>query len=320
MPNQNTNMLLNTEDETQVKEVNGHPLTFNHLNKLYWPDDGFTKRDMINYYDQVAPYMLTYLLDRPVSLNRFPNGINDHSFFQKDITGISPEWVDFFEHTTAEGEEQHYLVTTNEASLLWMAGLGCIEINPWFSRVFSPDNPDYCVIDLDPGANTFSKVIQIAQVIKNILDATGVTAYPKTSGSTGIHIYIPLGARFSYAQSSQLAKRIVTLAQKQASGYTTVERLVKKRQGKMYLDFLQNHSGATIAAPYSLRPKPGATVSMPLSWDEVKPGLTMRDFNIHNAADRLKETGDLFQGVLDKGIDLPGILQEYGKYEKEERR
>jgi bifunctional non-homologous end joining protein LigD len=104
MPNQNTNMLLNTEDETQVKEVNGHPLTFNHLNKLYWPDDGFTKRDMINYYDQVAPYMLPYLLDRPVSLNRFPNGINDHSFFQKDITGISPEWVDFFEHTTAEGE------------------------------------------------------------------------------------------------------------------------------------------------------------------------------------------------------------------------
>jgi bifunctional non-homologous end joining protein LigD len=183
-------------------------------------------------------------------------------------------------------------------------------MNPWFSRVQSPDNPDFCVIDLDPDKNTFDQVILAAQEVKKVLDAIDVPSYPKTSGSTGIHIYIPLSAKYTYDQSQLFAKMIVQLVHKQMPDFTSIERMISKRKGKMYLDFLQNRPGATIAAPYSLRPKPGATVSMPLAWDEVKKGLKMRDFTIKNSLDRLKETGDLFKGVLAEGIDLEATIKK----------
>jgi bifunctional non-homologous end joining protein LigD len=201
-------------------------------------------------------------------------------------------------------------VGDDEATLLWMASLGCIEINPWFSRIQKPDNPDYCVIDLDPDKNSFEEVINAALETKKVLDALNVPAYCKTSGSTGMHIYIPLNAKYSYDQSQLFAKIIVSLVHRQIPSYTSLERMIAARKGKMYLDFLQNRPGATIAGPYSLRPKPGATVSMPLDWDEVKPGLKMKDFHIFNAVDRLKETGDLFKGVLGKGIDLKKAIAE----------
>lgn len=299
---------LDPDKDSQTVKVNGCPLTFNHLSKVYWPEDGITKRDMFNYYDQVAEYMVPYLKDRPMSLNRFPNGIHGPSFYQKNVKDKVPDCMATMPHTNDKGEEKEYLVVTNKASLLWMASLGCIEINPWFSRVTSPDNPDFCVIDLDPDKQHFDQVIQAAQEVKKVLDAIGVPAYPKTSGSTGMHIYIPLGGKYTYEQSQLFAKIIVTLVQKQIPDYTTLERMVKNRNGKMYLDFLQNRPDATIAGVYSLRPKPGATVSMPVSWDEVKPGLTMRHFTIHNSIARLKETGDLFNGVLGEGIDLESTI------------
>nr|WP_068890311.1 DNA ligase D [Pedobacter panaciterrae] len=302
--------LLNPTDETQVRKVNGHELKFTHLSKLYWPEDKVTKRDMFNYYYQVADYILPYLKDRPMSLNRFPGGIHGKSFYQKDVTGKAPDWADTFPYTTSEGEHKEYLLGNNEAALLWMASLGCIEMNPWFSRSQSPDNPDYCVIDLDPDKNTFDQVIQVAQMVKQILDQMEVPCFAKTSGSTGMHIYIPLGAKYDYDQSQMFAKIIVNLVHQQVPEFTSLERMVANRKGKMYLDFLQNRPGATIAGPYSLRPKPGATVSMPLEWDEVKPGMTMKDFTIFNALDRLKETGDLFKGVLGKGIDLAKAISK----------
>lgn len=303
--------LLNPTDETQVRKINGHELTFTHLSKIYWPEDGITKRDMFNYYYQVAEYILPYLKDRPMSLNRFPNGIHGPSFYQKDVKGKAPDWVTkTFPYTTSEGENKEYLVGNDDATLLWMASLGCIEMNPWFSRIQSPDNPDYCVIDLDPDKNTFEQVIEAALEVKKVLDAMGVPSYPKTSGSTGMHIYIPLGAKYSYDQSQMFARMIVHLVHQQIPEYTSLERLVKNRKGKMYLDFLQNRPGATIAGPYSLRPKPGATVSMPLHWDEVKPGLTMRDFTVGNSIARLKTEGDLFKGVLGKGIDMEKVLKK----------
>jgi exodeoxyribonuclease III len=299
---------LDPAKDSQTVKVDGCPLTFNHLSKVYWPEDGITKRDMLNYYDQVAEYMVPYLKDRPMSLNRFPNGIHGPSFYQKNVKDKVPDCMSTLPHTNDKGEEKEYLVATNKASLLWMASLGCIEINPWFSRVQSPDNPDFCIIDLDPDKQHFDQVIAAALEVKKVLDAIGVPAYPKTSGSTGMHIYIPMGARYSYDQSQMFAKIIVTLVHKQIPEYTTLERMVKNRDGKMYLDFLQNRPDATIAGVYSLRPKPGATVSMPLNWDEVRPGLTMRHFTIHNSIARLKETGDLFQGVLGTGIDLMKTL------------
>jgi exodeoxyribonuclease III len=301
---------LDESKDSQTVKVNGCPLTFNHLSKVYWPEDGITKRDMFNYYDQVAEYMVPYLKDRPMSLNRFPNGIHGPSFYQKNVKDKVPDCMSTMPHTNDKGEEKEYLVATNKASLLWMASLGCIEINPWFSRVQSPDNPDFCIIDLDPDKQHFDQVISAAQEVKKVLDAIGVTAYPKTSGSTGMHIYIPMGAKYSYDQSQMFAKIIVTLVHKQIPGFTTLERMVKNRGGKMYLDFLQNRPDATIAGVYSLRPKPGATVSMPVTWDEVKPGLTMKHFTIHNSIARLRETGDLFKGVLGEGIDLAKTIQK----------
>ena len=302
--------LLNPNDETQVRQVKGHELKFTHLSKLYWPEDQVSKRDMFNYYYQVAPYILPYLKDRPMSLNRFPGGIHSKGFYQKDVTGKAPEWAKTFAHETDEGKHNNYLVGDDVATLLWMASLGCIEMNPWFSRVESPDYPDYCVIDLDPDKNTFDQVVEAALQVKQVLDAIDVPSYCKTSGSTGMHIYIPLGAKYSYDQSQMFAKIIVNLVHQQIPEFTSLERFIADREGKMYLDFLQNRPGATIACPYSLRPKPGATVSMPLHWDEVKPGLKMKDFTIFNAVDRLKETGDLFKGVLGKGIDLEKTIQK----------
>lgn len=301
---------LDESKDSQTVKVDGCPLTFNHLSKVYWPEDGITKRDMFNYYDQVAEYMVPYLMDRPMSLNRFPNGIHGPSFYQKNVKGKAPDCMKKMPHTNDKGEDKEYLVATNKASLLWMASLGCIEINPWFSRVQSPNNPDFCVIDLDPDKQHFNQVIQAAKEVQKVLNAIDVPAYPKTSGSTGMHIYIPLGAKYTYDQSQMFAKIIVTLVHKQIPDFTSLERMVKNRDGKMYLDFLQNRPDATIAGVYSLRPKPGATVSMPLDWDEVRPGLTMRDFTIYNAISRLRETGDLFKGVLGKGIDLAKTIQK----------
>lgn len=303
--------LLNPTEETQVKKLCGHELKFTNLSKVYWPEDGITKRDMFNYYYQVADYILPYLKDRPQSLNRFPNGIHGASFYQKDVKGKAPDWMKTFPYTTSECEKKEYLVGENEATLLWMASLGCIEMNPWFSRIQTPDNPDYCIIDLDPDENTFDQVVQAARAIKEVLDEVDVPCFCKTSGSTGMHVYIPLEAKVSYDQSQLFAKLVVNIIHEQLSEFTSLERVVKKRKGKMYLDFLQNRPGATIACPYSLRPKPGATVSMPLPWEEIKPGLKMKDFTIKNAVDRVKLEGDYFKGVLGKGIDLKETLEKF---------
>lgn len=302
--------LVNPTEDTQTKKVCGHNLKFNHVTKLYWPEDKITKGDMLNYYYRVGEYMMPYLKDRPMSLNRFPGGIHGQSFYQKNVTDKAPDWAKTFDHVTDEGKVTKYLVGTDEASLLWMNSLGCIEINPWFSRAQTPDNPDYCVIDLDPDKHTYDQVVEAARLVKDILDAIDVPSYPKTSGSTGMHIYIPLGGKYSYQQSQIFANIVVKHVHEQIPDYTSLERSIAARKGKMYLDYLQNRPGATIAGPYSLRPKPGATVSMPLNWDEVKPGLTIQHFNIHNALDRLKETGDLFKGVLDEGIDLEKTLKK----------
>ncbi|TDO24718.1 DNA ligase D [Pedobacter duraquae] len=302
--NKERKTLLNPKDETQVRKICGHDLKFTNLKKLYWPDDKISKRDMFNFYYQIADYILPYLKDRPMSLNRFPGGIHGHSFYQKDVTDKAPDWAKTFPYTTSDGEAKNYLVGDDEATLLWMASLGCIEMNPWFSRIQSPDNPDYCVIDLDPDKNTFDQVIEAANEVKKVLDELDVPAYCKTSGSTGMHIYIPLAGKYTYDQSQMFARILVDIVHKQIPEFTSLERMIANRKGKMYLDFLQNRPGATIAGPYSLRPKPGATVSMPLHWDEVKPGLKMTDFHIFNAVERVKSEGDLFKGVLGKGIDL----------------
>jgi bifunctional non-homologous end joining protein LigD len=304
--------LLNPTDESQVRDINGHSLTFTHLSKIFWPKEKYTKRDLLNYYYQVAPYILPYLKERPQSLNRHPNGITGPGFYQKNVSGKVPDWIETFPyHSAQDNEDKEFLVCTDEASLLYMVSLGCIELNPWSSRVQSPDNPDWCIIDLDPDKKTpFEKVIEAAQVTKKILDAAGVTSYCKTSGSTGLHIYFPLSGQYTYEESKEFARVIADRVNAEIPDYTTIERTVSARKGRMYLDFLQNRPQATIAAPYSVRPKPGATVSAPLHWEEVKKGLTTLDFTIKNMPARLKEMGDLFKPVLGKGINMEKALKK----------
>jgi len=302
--------LLNPTEETQVKKINGHELKFTNLSKIFWPQEKYTKRDMLNYYYQVAPYLLPYLKDRPQSLNRFPNGIKGKSFYQKDITGKAPDWIKMEPYTTSEGEDKNFLVPEDEASILYMANAGAIEMNPWNSTIHDPDNPDWCLIDLDPSDKQgFDIVIKVAQATKQVLDTMGVTGYPKTSGSTGIHVYIPLGAKYTYDQCQMFARIIATQVNNMLPDITSIERLTKARKNKLYVDFLQNRPKATLAAPYSLRPKPGAPVSMPLYWEEVKKGLAITDFTIKNAMDRIKSEGDIFKPVLGKGIDLNKIVK-----------
>jgi bifunctional non-homologous end joining protein LigD len=305
----NRKTLLNPTDETQVRQINGHELKFTNLSKLYWPKEKYTKRDMLNYYYQAAPFILPYLKDRPQSLNRFPNGIGGKSFYHKDVSKSAPGWIKMEPYTTAEGEKKNFLVPEDEAAILYMANLGAIEMNPWNSTIHKEDYPDWCLIDLDPSEkNTFDQVIETARVTKEVLDNMGVKGYVKTSGSTGIHIYIPLGAKYDYDQSQLLGKVIATQVHHILPGITSIERIIKNRKGKLYVDYLQNRPKATLAAPYSLRPKPGATVSMPLHWEEVKKGLKMKDFTIVNAMERIKSEGDIFKPVLGKGIDLNKVL------------
>jgi bifunctional non-homologous end joining protein LigD len=292
--------------------VGKRELKFTNLKKIYWKKEGIKKGDMLNYYAQIAPYILPYMKDRPQSLHRHPDGINGLHFFQKDMRGKIPEWIPRHESFSESNNETiEYMVCNDEATLLYMANLGCIEMHPWHSRVQKPDNPDYCLIDLDPDKNnTYEQVMEVAHLVKQLLDDVGAVCYPKTSGSTGLHIYIPLGAKYSYGQSKQLAELIVNLINQELPDFTSVLRNPAKRKGKIYLDFLQNRESQTVAAPYSLRPKSGAPVSTPLDWSEVKKGLTSSTYTIHNIFDRLKKTGDLFQPVLEKGINLQSVLKK----------
>lgn len=300
--------LLNPTEQTQVRAVSGHELKFNNLSKVFWPDEGYTKRDLLNYYYQAAPYILPYLRDRPQSLNRFPNGIAGKSFYQKDVTATAPGWVKQFPYHTSTGEDKNFLVVEDEASLLWMANLGAIEMNPWNSTIRKPGHPDWCIIDLDPTEkNSFEQVIRVAQMTKQVLDELGVTGYPKTSGSTGIHIYIPMAARYTYDECQAFGKLIATRVHSALPKFTSVERLTERRKGCIYVDYLQNRPKATLAAPYAVRPKPGATVSMPLFWEEVKRGLKMRQFTLKNAMQRIRAEGDIFKPVLGKGVNLRKI-------------
>jgi bifunctional non-homologous end joining protein LigD len=307
-------ILLNSNEDVQEKKINGHTLKFTNLSKILWPVEKITKRDLINYYSQMASFILPYMKDRPLSLNRYPNGIKGKSFYQKDVTGKVPDWIKtYLYHAEGNESDKHFMVGDDEATLLYMAGLGCIEIHPWNSTIRKPDYPTWCIIDLDPDKNSFDQVIEAARMTKTVLDDMGVPCYCKTSGSTGLHVYIPLGNEYTYEQSKEFARVIVTLVNREIPGFTSLERTIANREGKMYLDFLQNRPQATIAAPYSLRPKPGATVSMPLYWEEVKKGLKMKDFTIANALARVNETGDIFKPVTGPGIDLRKIFQGKNK-------
>jgi bifunctional non-homologous end joining protein LigD len=299
-------------EKPETVTVDGKTIEITNPDKLYFPDDGLTKRDVVNYYRGIAPLILPYLVDRPESLHRFPNGINGESFFQKDVGGQAPGWAE----TVVIGDDddpEEYLLCQDEATLTLMANMGCIEVNPWNSRRQHLDNPDYLVIDLDPLDIAFAEVITVAQETHRLFDAAEIPHYVKTSGATGLHIYAPLGAKYPYDQVREFGRLVAYLLNDRLPQTTSVERSPEKRKGRVYLDFLQNRRGQTMATVYSLRPRPGAPVATPLLWEEVRPGMTPGQFNIRTLPDRLAKHGDLFKPVLGEGIDMAASLARLEK-------
>ncbi len=278
-------------------------------NKIFWPKEKFTKQDLLAYYQQISPYILPYLQDRPQILNRFPNGINQTHFYQKNFHQVPAGLQTVPVFSRSDNQTKQYLICNNQETLLYMANLGCIEIHPWNSRYPQLDQPDYLILDLDPEDIAFSQVIKTAQIAKQVLSDLQITAFCKTSGATGLHIYIPLAARYTTEQSVNFAKLLAELIHQRLPKITSLERSPAKRQQRVYLDYLQNRHGASVAAPYSLRPHPLAPVSTPLDWQEVKPGLQPRNFNLKTIFPRLQQTGDLWSGTLGKGVDLAQVLQ-----------
>jgi DNA ligase D len=282
-----------------------------NLDKLYWPDEGITKGELLDYYSQIAPYILPYLKNRPLSLLRHPNGIKEKGFFHKDAGDSAPDWVTKKEiHSESTDKMINYLVCNDLESLLFIANLGCIEMNPWNSTINKLDRPDYIVMDIDPSSkNTFEEVIDVALVIKEIMDETGMKGFCKTSGSSGLHVYIPFNKKHTYDESRDFAHILASMVTERLPKTTTLERsLSKRKKNQIYVDYLQNREGQTLASAYSARPKPGATVSAPLEWKEVKHGLQIGDFTIQNMIKRVEKKGDLFKGVLGKGIDMSKTL------------
>jgi bifunctional non-homologous end joining protein LigD len=288
--------------------------TLTHLDKVYWPEEGYTKGDLIAYYTEMADTILPYLRDRPLSLHRFPSGITEDGFWEKDVGDRMPPWVQVREiRLETEKRVIRSALCQDQATLLYLANLGCIEMNPWNARVGTPDHPDYLVIDLDPEDIPFAEVIRTAQTVHEVLEKAGAEGYPKTSGKTGIHILVPLGARYTFEQARRFGELIVAYVHHELPDTTSLERSPRKRQKRVYLDYLQNNKAQTIAAPYGVRPWPGATVSAPLRWEEVKAGLDPADFTIKTMPKRLRKLGDLWKPVLGDGIDMAACLERLEK-------
>jgi bifunctional non-homologous end joining protein LigD len=289
--------------------IDGHTLKFTNLPKLYYPDDGVAKRDVLNYYAAVADLILPHLKDRPLSLKRYPNGIKEQFFFQKDTPGTYPAWL-----RTELIDEINYVFAGDRASLLYLVNLGCIDQNPAMSRSGSLDHPDFILIDLDPQECSFDLIVEAALLVKRILDQIGLVGYPKTTGGDGLHVYIPIEPVYSFEEARTFAELIARLVTHQKPHLFTTPRMVAKRQrNRVYFDYLQIAKSKTIAAPYVLRAYEGAPVATPLEWAEVVPGLHPKQFHIHNARERFRQKGDLFRGVLERPQNLYEALHRLEK-------
>jgi bifunctional non-homologous end joining protein LigD len=295
---------------SHVDRITTRDLQFSNLTKIFWKDEKYTKGDLIEYYRAIAPWLLPYLRNRPVVMTRFPDGIDGKSFYQKDAPEFAPSWIRTVPIWSNDTERHiNYFVCDDIESLLYIANLGTIPLHIWASRVGSLEQPDWCVIDLDPKDATFADVIRCAHVLHRICDEVGLPNYVKTTGKTGLHILIPLGRLCTYEQSRQLGELLARLVIRELGSIATIMRTINKRGEKVYLDFLQNRHGQLIVAPFSVRPLPGATVSMPLTWDEVNDELDPRNYTIMNAPARMEALGtDPCIPVLEVKPDLASAL------------
>jgi bifunctional non-homologous end joining protein LigD len=289
-------------------------LKFSNLDKVFWPEEGLTKGDLLAYYREIASTILPHLRDRPFTMKRYPDGINGKFFFQKDAPKHMPDWIPTrrFEVSTRESPRQRRMINAplvnDELALLWMVNMACIDMNTWYSRVDKPDRPDWVLFDLDPSPDVgFPEVIEVAKLVKSVLDELGLDGYPKTSGADGMHVLVPIARRSTYAQARELGEIIARTLASTHRGLVTTEWVKRKRRGVL-IDANQNGEGKTIASAYSVRPRPGAPVSTPLHWDEVKPGLDPAEFTMDVVLRRVAKDGDLFSGVLEGGQSLVQAL------------
>jgi bifunctional non-homologous end joining protein LigD len=286
-------------------------INFSNLKKIYWPAEKYTKGDLIDYYRAVSKWLLPYLANRPIVLTRFPDGIDGKSFYQKDAPVFVPDWIPTVPIWSEDTQREiRYFICDSEEALLYIANMGSIPIHMWASREGSLELPDWCVIDLDPKEAPFSDVIRCAQVLHRICESVELPNYVKTTGKTGLHIMLPLGRQCTYEQSRMLGELLARCVLRELSDIATITRHVTKRGDKVYLDYLQNRHGQTIVTPLSARPLPGATVSMPLVWDEVNDSLDPRAFTIRNAPERMEQLStDPVLPVLDMKPDLAHVLE-----------
>ncbi len=285
-------------------------MKLSNLDKLFWPEEGYTKHDLLRFYIDISPYLLPYLRDRPCNFQRFPDGINGKRFYQKNIPSFAPDWIETFPVPSGNRVIEIILVN-NLATLVYVINLACLEIHPWHSRTAGIKSPDYGIVDLDPQEGvSFDTVLEVAREVKKVLDELELAGYPKTSGATGLQIYLPLQPVYTFSQVRDIIGVICGLVHQRVPAITSMERKVARRGATVYLDYLQNLWGQTINAPYTVRPVPGATVSAPLTWEEVESGkVRPQHFNIKNILQRLDKKGDLFAPVLNGNQTAAAVLK-----------
>ncbi|WP_003541170.1 non-homologous end-joining DNA ligase [Desulfotomaculum nigrificans] len=299
---------MTAETATEVM-IEGKKLKLTNLNKIMWPE-GLTKAHLVKYYTDIAPYLLPHLKGRPIVMKRYPHGIEGEFFYQKDCPDYAPEWIS----TTTiihSAKKVNYIICNDVATLVWLANQGCIEIHAWLSANPAVEYPNIAVIDLDPGDEaTFEDVMRVALVVRQALNQLKLKGFPKTSGASGMHIFIPINPVYSFQEVTKAMGFVAKLVTSTYASKATIERSLDKRsKNKVYVDYLQNTRGKSMAWTYSLRPLPGAPVSTPLLWEEIESlAIDPRQFNMHNILGRLHLFGDLFAPMANQMQELDHIL------------
>src|SRR6266478_9431274 len=300
-------LLLKKPKGDHVLQIGGERVSLTSLDRIYWPDENLTKFALISYYLNISAHIMPFLKERPAILQRYPRGIKAPMFFQQDLES-APAFIKTVGLTNQEGRELNYAVYTTTGSLLHFVNLGTIEQHPWHSTTKHLDKPDYLMLDLDPKAAPWQNVLEVALVCKQVLDELGLPAFPKTSGSSGIHIYVPLKPKYDYGRIAEIATALANEVARRAPKIATTQRSLAKRQKQqVYVDAMQNARGKTIASVFSARAKPGATVSMPLTWKQIEKGVKISDFTIKNAPTLLKKTHNAWKQFFENAQVLkPG--------------
>jgi bifunctional non-homologous end joining protein LigD len=310
--------ILSAKEFLRLEEIAGNRrirvgnrnIELTHLDKVYWPDDGYTKGELLKYYIQVSHYVLKYLKDRPAILVRYPNGIGEEGFYQQNVED-SPDFVNTRRLKNQAGRILNYVIYGDLASLMYLVNMGTIAQNPWHSRIGELNEPDYVVIDLDPRDAPFSSVLKVALAVRDVLRDIGISGYPKTSGASGVHVYIPISHGHSYEETARFAEAIANRVAGRLPELATVERkIAERKKDQVYVDWQQNARGKTAASVYSVRARPGATVSTPITWAEISHGIQISDFTIKTVPGRLTKKGDLWEGLLKEQQRLPKLPRE----------